>query len=307
MSLLCGENLVKRFGSFAAVNGVSLAIEPGAIFGLIGPNGAGKSTLLKMITSLIAPTSGRVLIHGVDVAEDSEKALAGVGAVIEFPNFYLDLSARHNLNLLSGGSGKAYSAKLAKVIDFVGMTPFLDQKVRTFSTGMKQRLGIAFALLPDSELIILDEPTNGLDPAGIVEIRELIRDYNREYGVTVLVTSHMLGEIEQICTDIGILQRGKLAAMGKLGDLLSSRPAIRLEVAGDNAAIPALLAASTLPVLGCEPAPDGDGWLVDCEIDCRAEINRLLAERGLTLITLALQKRSLESYFLEVTAEEGKK
>ncbi len=305
MCLLRGENLVKRFGSFAAVDGVSFAVEPGAVFGLIGPNGAGKSTLLKMITSLIAPTAGRVLVRGVDVAEDSEKALAGVGAVIEFPSFYLDLSARHNLNLLTGGSGSAYRAKLAKVIDFVGMTPFLDQKVRTFSTGMKQRLGIAFALLPDSELIILDEPTNGLDPSGIVEIRELIRDYNREFGVTVLVTSHMLGEIEQICTDIGILKHGKLAAAGKLEDLLLSRPAIRLEVAGDNAAIPQLLAASSLPVAGCRPFPEG-GWLVECEADCRGEINRLLAERGLTVITLALHKRSLESYFLEVTAEEGK-
>ncbi len=303
MSLLCCENLVKRYGSFTAVDKVSFAIEPGAIFGLIGPNGAGKSTLLKMITSLAAPDAGRVVVRGVDVALDSEQALANVGAVVEFPNFHPDLSARHNLDLLSGGHGQAYRAKLAEVVDFVGMTPYLDRKVRTFSTGMKQRLGIAFALLPDSELIILDEPTNGLDPSGIVEIRELVRDYNRQFGVTVLITSHMLGEIEQICTDIGILSHGKLAAAGKLDQLLSSKPVIRLEVAGDGAMIPRLLAESPLPVLGCEEDVHG-GWIVECESDCRAELNRFLFEKGHTVITLAARKRSLESYFLEVTAEE---
>ena len=201
-------SVTKRYGRKTVLEDVSFGLDTGEVVGLIGPNGAGKSTLIKLISGLIYPTSGKVMVNGYDVHSQHKIAFRNFGAIIEWPSFYADLTARQNLDLLSGGSGAAYQERLKDVISLVGMERHLNSKVNTFSTGMKQRLGIALALLPDSRVIILDEPTNGLDPGGIVEIREIIREFNRRYGTTVLVSSHLLGEIEQICDKIALIADG---------------------------------------------------------------------------------------------------
>ena len=198
--ILTAENVVKSFGKFRALDGASLRIPKGCIFGIIGPNGAGKSTLLRIVTSLAHPDSGRVTVNGIDVEAYPRKALTGTGAIVDSPAFFPDLSARLNLDILSRGTGKKYKARRDELAEYTGIAGWLNHRVREFSLGMKQRLAITLALLPDSHFVILDEPTNGLDPNGIVDIRNLIRNLGADLGTTVLVTSHMLGEIEKICS-----------------------------------------------------------------------------------------------------------
>lgn len=294
------RDLTKRYGNHTAVNRVSLEIQPGTIFGLIGPNGAGKSTLLKLFTSLIAPTSGTVQLHGIDVQLDPAAALRGSGAIIEWPYFYTDLSARRNLDILSGGQGPEYRRKLAEITEFMRIGHVLDQPVRTFSTGMKQRLGIALALLPESDFVILDEPTNGLDSEGIVEIRELIRSYNRTFGTTMLVTSHLLGEMEQICTDLAVLRDGRLRAIGKLEELLHHDRRL-LVGCDDPGRAKLLLAGAGLPL---EPLSEtGDELEIALLRDCRAEVNARLVAAGIRVWKLEEKHSTLEEFFLETAGE----
>ena len=219
MSIVC-SNLTKYYGSKKIISDVSVTIPEGGITGLIGPNGAGKSTLIKLITGLVRPSDGHVHIDGFDSYHQRLAALEHLGAIVEWPSFYPDLTARRNLEILSGGFGKKYQEKLREVTAFMGVSHLLDRKTNTFSTGQKQRFGIALALLPDSKYIILDEPANGLDPAGIVEIRNLIRQCSREAGVTVLVSSHLLSEMEMICDNVIMLVGGTLRAAGPLKKLL---------------------------------------------------------------------------------------
>ena len=228
MSIEC-FNLSKRYGSKVALSDVSLEIADGKITGLVGPNGAGKSTLIKLMTGLIYPTEGFVRIDGYDVHAEHRQAMQKLGAIVEWPNFYTDLTGRRNLAILSGGHGPAYEKKLKEVTRFLNIDYALDRKTGVLSTGMKQRLGIALALLPDSQYIILDEPANGLDPEGIVEIRELIREYNRQFGVTVLISSHLLSEVEMICDELVMIIDGKLKACGNLQELLSEQRQIRVK------------------------------------------------------------------------------
>lgn len=227
MSIECFY-LGKKYGRKTVLQDVSLEISEHKITGLVGPNGAGKSTLLKLMTGLITPSEGFVRIDGYDVHSEHQNAMRNLGAIIEWPGFYPDLSAKHNLAILSGGHGREYQKKLAEVVKFLGIADVMERKVQTFSTGMKQRLGIALALLPDSKYIILDEPANGLDPTGIVEIRQLLREYNRQYGTTVIVSSHLLSEIEIICDDLVMIAGGRLRAAGSLEDLLSIGGKVRL-------------------------------------------------------------------------------
>ena len=180
--ILSVENVVKKFGKFKALDGASLSIPKGSIFGIIGPNGAGKSTLLRIVTSLAHPDSGRVTVNGIDVESNPKKALKGTGAIVDSPAFYPDLSARLNLDILSRGHGRKYRARREELAEYTGIAGWMNHRVREFSLGMKQRLAITLALLPDSSFVILDEPTNGLDPNGIVDIRNLIRNLGADLG-----------------------------------------------------------------------------------------------------------------------------
>lgn len=300
--ILCCENLSKRFGRKTAVDKASFDINSGDVLGLIGPNGAGKTTLLKMITGLIWPDSGSVKICGYDVYQQHKHAMANIGAIIEWPAFHEELTARTNLKILSGGYGKAYENKLSEIAEFIDIKGYLDQKVGGFSTGMKQRLGIALALLPDSKFIILDEPTNGLDPGGIIEIRSIVKEYNRQFGTTILITSHMLGEIENVCSKIVIINKGQIVASGAMTDLLENETCI--EVVPDNVPesiklIQGAVNEGRLPVKFIGDCKDK----IQLEVTepCAGEVNTLLVKNGIVVRALNTKRKNLESFFMEKT------
>jgi len=304
MSVLQCNGLVKKFGKKVAVNQLSLTLEAGKILGIIGPNGAGKSTLIKMITGLIWPDEGNVTILGKDVHRDHVRAMRKTGAIIEWPAFIPYLSARRNLSILSGGHGKEYERRLAEITDFVELTGRLDDQVGVFSTGMKQRLGIALALLPHSQFIILDEPTNGLDPGGIVEIRTIIREFNKQYGTTIILTSHMLGEIEQICHDIAIINHGVIAAKGTIDELLHKEKIIMVNCDDTDRAEKLLDQAGREGRIPLEKVLREDrNLMLQVTVDCAADINRILVENGLAVSRLTMKQKRLEEFFLETTSE----
>ncbi|MDD5663989.1 MAG: ABC transporter ATP-binding protein [Victivallaceae bacterium] len=295
--------LSKVYNGRHAVDNVTFTMRTGRVMGLVGPNGAGKSTLLKMFTGLIWPTGGTVSIDGFDVQQNQRRALANVGAIIEWPSFYLDLSARRNLDILSGGNGTEYERKLREIIHMVNLDGRLSDKVGRFSTGMKQRLGIALALLPDSKFIILDEPTNGLDPLGLIEIRRIIRDYNQLFGTTILVTTHLLPEIEQVAHDIAIINRGRLIAHGEIKTLLAGDNILKVFASPLEQAFE-LIRKSELPVEFLQLI---EGECVQMKIsdeDCASEVNTLLVKNGIKISRLGIKRKTLESFFLESTGDD---
>jgi ABC-2 type transport system ATP-binding protein len=214
------DGLTKRFGDRTVVDGVNLAIPRGSVCGFVGPNGAGKTTTLRMLLGLIRPTSGRGSILGGSLT-DPASYLHKVGALIESPAFYPQLSGRDNLKALTR-LGQIPAAVIDPALERTGMTARAGDKYRSYSLGMKQRLGIAAALLPSPELLILDEPTNGLDPAGIVEMRGLIRSFADD-GITVLVSSHLISEIEQVCDHVVMIRGGQLVHQGPVAELAAGR------------------------------------------------------------------------------------
>ncbi|MBR2874171.1 MAG: ABC transporter ATP-binding protein [Lentisphaeria bacterium] len=300
MSIEC-FNLSKHYGKKEALNDVSLVIPEGRITGLIGPNGAGKSTLIKLITGLVYPTSGTVRIDGFDSMGQHLEAMNRLGAVVEWPSFYPDLSARRNLAILSGGYGRKYEAKVEEVTSFLGIRNVLDRRTGTFSTGMKQRLGIALALLPDSKYIILDEPANGLDPSGIVEIRDLIRECNRRSGVTVLVSSHLLSEIELICDNVVMLVNGRLCAAGPLKELLGSSNRYRIIVPEPDRCFAFLQRAweEKRLFLSAPPQQFREEIVLSLEREAAPEaLSTELFRNGFALYHFARESESLEEFFI---------
>ncbi len=303
MSIEC-RALTKYFGRKAALQDISLTVTDHKVTGLLGPNGAGKSTLIKLMTGLLYPDNGMVLIDGYDVHGEHKKAMAHLGAIIEYPNFYTDLSARHNLAILSGGHGSLYEEKVAVVTEFLNIKHVLDKKVGTFSTGMKQRLGIALALLPDSRYIILDEPANGLDPAGIAEIRKLIREYNRQFGITVLVSSHLLNEMEMICDDAILLVNGQLKACGNLKELLSQQNYV--SIATDRMAELEVFLQQAFAGKACwiASAPEfrQDKFCFQLPADITpGKVSRELFLAGYDITYFSCCRQNLEEFFLQKT------
>ena len=208
------ENLRKHFGHRPAVEDVSLQIPAGALYGLLGHNGAGKSTLIGMMLGQVVPDSGRVLIDGHDVQRERAAALGGVGAIFETPAFYGYLSGRRNLEILCSYSGAVSSEEMNRVVELVRLSSRIDDPVKVYSHGMRQRLALAQALLPRPKVLILDEPSEGLDPEGIHEMRELIQQLHRDFQLTILVCSHLLAEVEQICPEVAIMRKGKILFHG---------------------------------------------------------------------------------------------
>ncbi|MCA9512667.1 MAG: ABC transporter ATP-binding protein, partial [Myxococcales bacterium] len=223
------ERLEKRFSSFVAVEDVSLRVEAGEIFGFIGPNGAGKTTTLRMLLGLVAPTRGSVSLFGHDVARDFKAAIANVGALVEGAAFHPFLSGRDNLRAFGCLTGGAPRARVDEVLDAVGLLARADDRVKGYSQGMRQRLGIALALLEAPRLLVLDEPTNGLDPQGTREVRDLVRRVRSERGTTVLLSSHLLAEMEQICDRVAVIAGGRILREGTLEEIVG-RDAERVEI-----------------------------------------------------------------------------
>ena len=304
--VLTVENVVKSFGKFRALDGASLSIPKGCIFGIIGPNGAGKSTLLRIVTSLAHPDSGRVTVNGIDVESNPKKALRGTGAIVDSPSFFPDLTARLNLDILSRGTGARYRKRRDDLAEYTGIAGWLNHRVREFSLGMKQRLAITLALLPDSEFVILDEPTNGLDPSGIVDIRNLIRNLGAELGTTVLVTSHMLGEIEKICSNIAILNHGRIVVQGPMEEILRRSPVTLIRASEPDRA-EALLKETFGPRILSIRRKDDDAEVlrVETQTECAAELNETLVKHGFAVSLLENEPDRLERIFLELTGKES--
>src|ERR1035437_5840316 len=224
------RNVIKKFAGRMAVDDLSFTVPRGEIFGLLGHNGAGKSTAIGMMLGQVWPTSGAVKICGHDVASNRRAALMQVGAIFETPVFYDYLSGWRNLEILSTYTAPTSAARIGEVIEGVGLTGREQSKVRTYSHGMRSRLALAQALLPKPELLILDEPSDGLDPEGIHEMRQTILRLQRELGLTILLSSHLLNEVEQLCTRIAVLQQGKMVFEGSLAATKQREAWIRLKI-----------------------------------------------------------------------------
>ncbi|MGY1617082.1 ABC transporter ATP-binding protein [Geodermatophilus sp. SYSU D00691] len=293
--------LSRTFGPLLAVDSLTLDLPRGGVIGLVGPNGSGKSTLIRMLLGLVAPSGGTAEVLARPIT--SPRAYADeVGALIESPSFLPGLSARANLVSLARLRGLPLS-RVDEVLDAVGLLGREREPVKRYSLGMKQRLGIAAALLPDPALLILDEPTNGLDPAGIVEIRALLQGLGQA-GRTVVVSSHLLSEIESICTHLVVVRFGVLLYNGPIEGLLA-RAATHVDVAAEHDGDAEQL-ASVLAAVGWRVLRRGDGLRVETEGDAAAAINRAAAAAGITLRALTVSRDSLESIFLEMTgADDG--
>jgi len=224
------EHLSKTFKGRQALGDLNLEIPQGEIFGLLGHNGAGKSTTFGMLLGQVHPTSGEAFIRGVSVQKERSRALRGVGAIFESPGFYDYLSGWNNLRTFTGYTAKLGKAEIEEAVRFVGLEERIHDPVRVYSHGMRQRLALAQSLLPRPDLVLLDEPAEGLDPEGIHEMRHLILRLNREHGMTVLLSSHQLSEVEQLCNNVAILNRGKLVFNGRWSDLSSENARFRLEI-----------------------------------------------------------------------------
>jgi ABC-2 type transport system ATP-binding protein len=294
--------LTKRFGDRTVVDGVNLAIPRGAVCGFVGPNGAGKTTTIRMLLGLIRPTSGGGSILGGSLA-DPASYLHKVGALIESPAFYPQLSGRDNLKALAC-LGQIPSAAIGPALERTGMTDRAGDKYRSYSLGMKQRLGIAAALLPSPDLLILDEPANGLDPGGIVEMRGLIRSFADD-GITVLVSSHLISEIEQVCDHVVMIRGGRLVHQGPMADLTAGRRpdiVVAPEHATDLDYLAKILEAAGLRVA----AGAAEGTVVVAGSGASAaDLNRLAARDGITLRQISERARSLEDLFFQLTGTDS--
>lgn len=288
------RQLTKKFGSFVAVDNVSFQIEKGSIYGLLGPNGSGKSTTLGMILNVVNKTSGEYQWFNGNIS--NQQALKRIGAIIERPNFYPYMSAYENLRLVCKIKG-ATTDKIQEKLQLVGLWEVKDRKFSAFSLGMKQRLAIASALLNDPEILILDEPTNGLDPQGIHQIRELIR-YIASQGVTVLLASHLLDEVEKVCTHVVVLQRGKMLYNGRVDTMFNDYGFFELATQHNEKLQVALRDFTEFDKITTE------GNLIRAYLKTdipSEELNKRLFEKGYVLSHLVKRKESLENQFLKLT------
>lgn len=292
------SGLTKAYGSRRVVNQVQLEIAKGDIYGFLGPNGAGKTTTIRMLLGLIKPTHGTIRVFGKDLRKEKLAILRKVGSLVESPSYYAHLSAYENLEAIRRILD-APKSSIDEVLGIVRLTKEAKRPVRGYSLGMKQRLGIAAALLGRPELLILDEPTNGLDPSGILEIRELIKSLPRERGITVLVSSHLLSEIEQMATRVGIIQRGTMLFQDSIEALQrQAQSNIRIAVSEPEFALRRVLAA------GCKAELEGSTMLLEHLNDGKvAAIVETLVTAGHSIFRVEESKKSLEDIFLELTGE----
>jgi len=291
------KDLSKRFGARTAVDRLTMSVEWGDIYGFLGPNGAGKSTTLRMLLGLVRPTSGVIKFPARDSTWKYLKPRSRIGAIVETPAFYENFSGRRNLQLLASLSGGVQSKRVEEVLEIVDLHERARDPVREYSYGMRQRLGIAQALLPTPELIILDEPTNGLDPQGIQQTRQLIRRLRDELKLTVVLSSHLLSEIEQLCNRVGVIHEGRLLYEGTPDALIA--PASRFKLRVDN-----LSAASELLTreLGVQVSRNGNAFLrIDANAEGIPDVNALLVAHGIKVYELTPVQESLEEAFLRLT------
>lgn len=294
------SSLSKRFKNVLAVDELDLTVNRGDVFGFLGPNGAGKSTTIRMLLSLISPTSGTINIFGKSLLENRKEILTNIGAIVEKPDFYLYLPALKNLEILAKMSGKPVTMKrILELLELVGLKDRAKSKVKTYSHGMKQRLGIAQSLLHNPELIVLDEPTTGLDPQGMKEIRDLIIHLSKEENKTIFLSSHILSEIELVANRMIIINRGKKIVEGEVSKLLNSNKLkVTIEVGNVESARKVLETTKWINQIE---------KIVENKISLNLEqneipiINKYLVENGI-MVNALIPVRSLEDYFLSITS-----
>ncbi len=297
--ILKTKNLSKSFGRRKAVDNLSLEIPEGAVFGFLGPNGSGKSTTIRMMTNLIKPEAGEVFIRGISVQKHRRKALSGVGAFIERADFYKHLSARTNLEILARMDGTDFK-NIPVILERMGLAERANDKVKNYSHGMRQRLGIGQALLSNPNLLILDEPTNGLDPQGMKEVRDLVRELSEE-GITIFISSHLLDEVQKICTHVAIIHLGRLITSGMIDDLLQESELFTTEVRARPIEKAKAILNDQNWVHRCE---EKDGSLfVNVSPGKMSDLTALLVQNECSVEAM-IPKISLEDVFLSKTTAE---
>ncbi|HAB9268286.1 TPA_asm: ATP-binding cassette domain-containing protein [Listeria monocytogenes] len=290
-------NLHKKIRKREIIKGISFEVMPGEVFGFLGPNGAGKTTTIRMIVGLIKPTSGTILIGGKDIRKNFTEAMRGLGSIVENPEFYSFLTGQENLAYFARMDSSIKKERIQEVTELVGLEKRINDRVSTYSLGMRQRLGIAQALLSNPKLLILDEPTNGLDPSGIHEMRDFIRALARNEGISVLVSSHLLTEIELLCDRVAIMTDGTIIKTDQVAHLLSSRAQLRWRVTPIEQAKAFLESVTEVEV-------DGE-YLVTAMNEESAEWNEQLVAKGIKVHEIDKRKPSLEDLFLELTGGQS--
>jgi len=292
------RRVTKRFGKRVAVHALNLEVPQGRIFGLLGHNGAGKSTTIGILLGQVYPDEGRVFVAGVDVFADRHHALARVGAIFETPAFYDYLSGATNLRIFCEYTRKGEAKRGKEIVNLVGLEKRIHDRVGTYSHGMRQRLALAQALLPDPQLLILDEPSEGLDPEGMHEIRNLILRLNREWGLTILFSSHLLNEVQQLCSHLAVMQEGRLLFSGEWQQLGLDQSWLWIKVDRQEEAEKRLV---------------GDGLLVGFETDGKgrlqegrtaADVAKWLVERRFEIKAVTPIERTLEDFYLETVQKD---
>ncbi|MBP9104839.1 MAG: ABC transporter ATP-binding protein [Chitinophagaceae bacterium] len=300
------KNIKKNYGSLKALDDISFDVPKGSVFGILGPNGSGKTTMLGIVMDILKATSGNFYWNGEQGS--SSETRKQIGTLLETPNFYHYLSAEKNLKIAAAIKGRSYD-EIPVVLKKVNLLERKDSKFSTYSLGMKQRLAIASTLLGSPDILVFDEPTNGLDPAGIAEIRELMKDLNRQ-GKTIIMASHILDEVEKVCTHVAIIQKGVLKTVGTVQEVLNAAPTdnkvatLEIEVSADNIAgleevlqqLPGILSVSNT----------GSSLIIEsAETLSSSSINKYCFEKGIVLSQLALKKKTLEKRFLEITGDKS--
>jgi ABC-2 type transport system ATP-binding protein len=311
-TVISTNRLTKAFGNLVAVNDLNLQVMRGDVFGFLGPNGSGKTTTIRMLLGLIRPSAGRAILFGMDNTYQLSAILQRIGAIVETPTFYPYLSGIDNLRVIAANSGmvsgSANNARYEEVLDIVELGSYQKLIYRKYSLGMKQRLGIAAALLADPELVMLDEPTNGLDPAGVIEIRKLIQRL-AAMGKTVFLSSHILSEVQQVCNRVAILRKGNLLKQGDVRELLREREQIEVRMGHASEVQPALSILQLLQTQGAhwithvsieQDKQKQPLLMIDAPTSYSAEVNKVLAQNNLFAAEIHPREGSLEEIYLQV-------
>ena len=296
-SALAASHLTKIIGTRTIVDDASFELRPGEVFGFLGPNGAGKTTTIRMLVGLIKPTHGSVTICGYDLRRDFEKAMRCIGCIVENPDLYRFMTGRENLEHFARMLGVNH-AEIERVAELVNLSHRLEQRVGTYSLGMRQRLGIAQAMLGSPRVLILDEPANGLDPAGIREIRELLRHLATDRGMAVFVSSHLLAEIELMCDRVAIIHKGRILKSGNVRELISSQRMMEIRAGEPDRA------AGILRERGIEATVTGDLILANVDEPEAPPVIAALTQNGIDVFHARQRVQTLEEMFLETTGGE---
>jgi ABC-2 type transport system ATP-binding protein len=302
MAVLEAQHLTRQFGERTAVADITFSVEPGEVYGFLGPNGAGKSTTIRIILGLLRPSAGRVLVNGADATRQHVLAARVTGAVVETPAFYGYLTGRETLRQAARVRGNVSEDRMSLVLRMVGLAERADSPVRAYSLGMRQRLALAVALLANPRLLVLDEPTNGLDPAGIHDVRELLRRLAADEGIAIFFSTHLLSEAEELCSRVAVVHQGRLMVEGSLADL-TQRDRHELEISVSD---PGRAAAVLAPLASVRGAGAQSAWLrIESAGDLSQDVIRRLMVADISINEIRRRRRRLEDVFLELTGQPG--